>query len=218
MSEPKVLVGIPSIGTIDPMFLACAMELRRPPGTKVAIPSRVVTDQARNSVVEYALNEKFTHVLFIADDVLFPPSLLELLLAHSLAHPALAGIAGMVYARHHPHHPCAFTRKPNTPLFIPVKPEGEGVLKVDAIATAAAIFPVWAFEKVGFPWFEYLYIGNNRFTEDIAFCLKLNDMGFKFGVDLDLNLGHLGDRVPVKKATYLEACKPSIENPKILAP
>jgi GT2 family glycosyltransferase len=206
----NVLIAIPTLGSIHPRFLSCAMELKKPDGYKLVIPYRVVTDAARNEVVKYALKKNFSHVFFIDDDMTFPPTVLEDLLKRSIENPKLAGVSALSFARHAPHHPFAFNRKGKDPIFVPITNLDAGFIEVDAISTACVVFPTWVFGRTEFPWFEYLYIGPMRTTEDIAFCLKMSDLGIKFGVDTGIKLGHLGEQLEIRAEhheLYLEAAR-----------
>ncbi|MGH9389271.1 MAG: hypothetical protein ACRD1Z_06615, partial [Vicinamibacteria bacterium] len=206
MSDPKVMIGVPTVGAIDPRFYSCSMELVRPNGTMVAVPPRAVTDVARNAICRAAIDRGFSHVLFIDDDMTFPPNLLVRLLTLSIEHPEFDAIAALAFARHAPHHPMIYRRKePGSPLFSTVKEFGKGLVEVDGMATAGFLLRIESLKRIEYPWFEYLYINGQRYTEDLSFCLKMKDAGARFACDTDLEMGHLADRREIRRGDFEQA-------------
>lgn len=202
------MIGIPTVGAIDPRFFSCAMELVRPAGTLVAIPPRAVTDAARNAICEAAIKKGFTHVLFIDDDMIFPPNLLIRLLTQSIEHPEFDAVAALAFARYAPHHPMVYRRRePGSPIFSTVKEFGKGLVEVDGMATAGFMLRVESLKKIDYPWFEYLYINGQRYTEDLSFCLKMKDVGARFACDTDLEMGHLAEREVIRRNDFELAVK-----------
>lgn len=192
----RVLIGIPSVGGIDARFFACAMDLQRPPGTAVAVPPRAVTDVARNAIVKLALDRKFDYILFLDDDMTFPPGLLARLLSTALERPELDAVGALAFSRLPPHVPCVFRLRPDGATFEPVALAelGGGLVEADALHLAGTLVRTRTFLKVSYPWFEYLRRGGERYSEDVSFCLKLHAAGGRVACDSFLEMGHLADR------------------------
>jgi len=202
MTEKRVMVGIPTIGYIDPQFFACAMELRRPSGTAIAVPQRVVTDEARNFIADAAIRNKFTYILYIDDDMLFEGDLLVNLREQMEANKKFDVIGSLAFCRHSPHYPAAYTLRDDKKTYDPIEALGNGIVEVDAVSLAGAMVRVSVFEKISKPWFQYLWIDGNRYTEDIGFCRKLKSEGCRIAVNLAIKMGHLGARKIITEKDY----------------
>jgi len=69
-------------------------------------------------------------------------------------------------------------------------PEDGGLFEVHAAGSAGMMVKRHVFEEIGFPWFENSDgISTN---EDVEFCRKAREAGFKIWCDTDVRLGHLG--------------------------
>jgi hypothetical protein len=88
-----IVIGVPTAGLVSIQWHNAMMALQTPAGQTLrhvyAHSHREIGD-ARNAIVAAALAEGATHILFIADDVLVPPTALAQLLAHKL--PIVAGL------------------------------------------------------------------------------------------------------------------------------
>ena len=50
------------------------------------------------------------------------------------------------------------------------------------------------FEKIDYPWFDYqVYEGYKYYTEDVIFCKKAKELGYKIFIDTSIKCGHIVD-------------------------
>lgn len=129
------------------------------------------------------LVEHFTgdHLLLMGDDHVFPPDLPQLLSAHDLDI-----VAPLVLGRRVPFEPvCSRDGKP-------WEPEGEpGLYEVEETGTAGMLIKREVFEATESPWFNSLRTDEGQLSDDIFFCRKAKEAGFKIHVDTSIVLSHL---------------------------
>jgi hypothetical protein len=204
MKSLKVVVGMPSMGVWCEQFgmsmLGLVSDFTAPfPGfseqslrfqsTKGSILAR-----SRERIVECAMKEKATHLLFVDTDQTFPPTTLRQLLAWDK--PV---VACNIATKAQPSMPTARTKdgtQHGRPVF--TKPSSEGLEKVWRVGTGVMLVKMKVFTYVGmeaphFPqrWEPALqdYVG-----EDWAFCEKLEAAHVPIYVDhtLSKKVGHIG--------------------------
>jgi len=163
-----------------------------------------ITDDARNIVCARAINEDFTDVFFLDDDMLHPRFALHDLLIHRNDNEIVIGgmYTNKIGTRIHVYdfrdgifYPMIL--KPNT-----------GLHKCDAVASGCMLIPTSILKKIPFPWFYYKYteisetykksatitLGNKYYahwSEDTVFCHNVKKAGFDIYVDSNVNCFHL---------------------------
>lgn len=190
----RILVGVPVDTHVEPAFLESfqkAISITQSEGWVNPQPMIVayrVTNHARNLIVKRALDEEYTHILFMDADMKFPVGLLGKLLQQD------KDIIGAFYVRKVSGFlPCVF------------QSDDDGhytywtdiVEKVDALGTGALLVRTEIFKTIEFPWFEYEpYINDDgdvkQVSEDVVFCRKAKEAGFDIWIDGHLTCGHVG--------------------------
>jgi len=204
MDKIRVAICVPSAGYC-PIFFAqslaetmmCAQVLRsRSEATgfdmKIFIRQSSNIPNNREALVDMAMEWGCTHVLFIDDDMVFNPNLMEMLLSRRLPYVACN------YPKR--QTPCEFTatRADHT---------GEMVTDKNSVAMEEAWYTGFGFcmierqvfEKVAKPWFLPYFDPQQQqiSTEDNPFCEKVRAAGFKVLVDHTASrlLGHFGHHI-----------------------
>lgn len=162
-------------------------------------------DALRDSAAALAIEEGFSHLLFLDADMIWPTDTLTKILAH---HDK--GIVGGLYVMRHP---------PFAPVALRdgVAPAGSSVLQyqharevlqarvlvpVDVLGMGCTLIPVDTFAKIGpRPWFEYANDdeGWPCVTEDVPFCQKAQSAGVPLWLDASISCGHVTTSVVDRK-------------------
>lgn len=144
-------------------------------------------------------------IMIMGDDHQFPPEFALKLLALMYNHD-LDVIAPLCFKRDFPPTPVvyryeeaqedvlaenyAWNEKEQKALF-PINlndfPEG-GLIEVDGVGSAGMIVRRRVVEAMEPPWFR---LGVGHWGEDLDFCRRAQELGFKIHVDLDMSLGHI---------------------------
>lgn len=184
----KVFIGIPTSETARAaMFYDYVNNLHKPEGTIGAgfhTPSGAMN---RNLIIDEAIRTNCTHILFIDDDMAFPPDALNQLLRHDKNI-----ISGLYYNRGYPHTPVLFdfdsinryTRRHLTD-------KDHGVIQVGAVGFGFLLVKTNVFRTLIKPFVRMGEINPQERNEDIGFCFRAAHSGWDVFCDLDLPIGHI---------------------------
>jgi GT2 family glycosyltransferase len=203
----RTLIAVPSIGVNDFRFTLAFASLKKPPGTGIEGVMRSQVDVARNAMAKRALEFNYDSVLFLDDDMIPPPALLEALVAGLEARPDLSALCPMAYRRKPPHYPCAM-RCVRWPKHEPIEDINAGIVVVDSITFAATLVRTEVFRKVPFPWFEFSWYGSEWIGEDVMLSAKMLKAGMKLGCDTSLEVGHIAEGGVIGRSAW-EVTRPA---------
>lgn len=155
-------------------------------GTMFKTELHYATDQARCQLAKEAVKKKFTHILFLDDDMSFPWDTADRLVAHE--RPI---VAANYTSRVYPPMPLAW--KDGDRLWSRGR---AGLERVDFAPTGVMMIETRVFASLEMPWFktEYDAATGTWSSDDIYFCRKARAAGFDTWVDHDLSqqIGHVG--------------------------
>lgn len=204
MSSYRLAVGIPSLNMWHSEFALCLMNLclhmqkvqvpgYHGNGLKIFNKRTSLLPKSRQGIVEDALTEDCTHLLFVDSDQTFPADLV-----HRMAKRGLPVIGCNVATKIIPSSPTARLRDPKWPGGKPLftDPESKGVVEVWRLGCGVMLLNLEVFKTMPKPWFSITWnAAMNDFTgEDWYFCEQLEKAGHKIYVDQDISkeIGHLG--------------------------
>lgn len=152
------------------------------------------TAEGRNYCVIQAQKNNCTHILFVDDDMTFPPDTIERLLAHE---KEIVGVYS--YSRALPLSPTvAFLDEkgdylPQDQMGIIKRPEE--LFECYTIGMGVALIDMKLFDLIEKPWFffEAHESGKILTGEDAWMCKQAKKKGIKVYCDPTLRIGHLGD-------------------------
>lgn len=156
-------------------------------------PGTILAD-IRKTLVDNALKEDCTHVLFVDSDMRFPKDTIQRLLDADV--PVIAANCAR---RRMPTSPTAtqWDKAQEKATRIYTFPETTGYQEVDTIGCGVMMVKTEVFREVPRPWFQMpwheklqCFVG-----EDIYFCRSCQSRGIPIYIDHDLSkeIGHLGE-------------------------
>lgn len=184
-------------------FAASLVTLLKLPGTNYINTVRYIIHESRNLLVKEALEKNATHVLFVDDDMVFPPDALVRLLEKDLDI-----VCGLAFRRRPPYDPCIFVNVNDKDIF-PVEHINEGLMQIDACGSAFVLIKTEVFKAMPEPWYVWgdtslgIYTDKGGLGEDIAFSLKAKRAGFNVCCDTSLIIQHIGEEEIVDEKTYI---------------
>lgn len=149
------------------------------PDTQFFVSQGTLLCNQRTTLVREALQAGASHVLFIDSDMRFPKDTVERLLAHD---KDIIG-ANCIQRRTDVELPTA--QKEGGMLFS--SRNMKGIDEMDYLGFGVTLIKRAVFEKVSEPWFATPYDGTKFVGEDIFFCTKAKEAGFRVWVDHDLS-------------------------------
>ena len=156
---------------------------------------------ARNSLVQQALDDGCSHLLMLDTDQIYPVDTLTRLLSHNVD---VCGVR--VHRRWMPFDPIFLRGDIGKYLSVPDEEMYSGdLIQVDATGTGCLLFNMDVFLKVDPPWFEFGMHEGKPVGEDINFCSKARQKNIEIYVDTSIEVGHLATMV-VNKSLH-QICK-----------
>lgn len=204
--KTKVYVGIPSTGTVADIIPHALRQYEREYGDKIefiypaSCVHRKFHDFARNEIVEDFLKTEADILWFLDSDIVPPPHLFDLITKHG-EHWELAGAPYPVFMTPSGYKSpqvvmCVYTAD-ETGLHASKVPF-EGQRFVDGLATGCLFIKREVFKQLAKPYFEFKFDAVNRSMtegEDLGFCKKVNELGYKFFTDFSMVCGHYKDNI-----------------------
>jgi len=186
---PLCYVAILTRGTVPVKWARSLRELVLPNST-IGFIAGMPFDHARNTAVETVLKNNFKWLLFLDDDVIAPPNVLETLTRHELDI-----VSGLYYRRNIPITP-VMMREGIPPSYITDFTPGS-LIEADLVGCGCLLIHRRVLETVPSPWFEWRLDRkdlpeNEKCSEDFAFCRNAKKSGFKIYVDTSVSCEHAG--------------------------
>ena len=190
----RILIGIPCnrqirTQTVNSLF---GISNRTPYdlGLRIATQGFTISEN-RNVLAAQAVRDKYDYLLFIDDDMAFPPCLLNKMLSHR------KDIVGVAY------HPRFKIGKDDPTYFdkthiITVKDKNiKELFECRAVGTGIMLIKTEIFLKIPRPWFKMktAKTGMTLMGEDWYFCQKARKSGFSVWCDPGVPVSHIGDSV-----------------------
>lgn len=153
--------------------LATAMQFIRVP-VQLFLGIGCYIHQNRDTCVRQAMENECSHLLFIDSDVLFNHDAIAKIIAHDL------DIVGARY------------NKRILPVESTVKDEIDKLSEVPFVPAGFLLINMEVFKKIGKPYFSF---DEKSDSDDLYFCNKALDSGFKVWCDPTIPVGHMGSAV-----------------------
>lgn len=211
MSNGKMLlvgVAVPSSGEWKVDFALSLLEIQRAliqhpkvkgytgVGLKIFCQRGSMLAQQRQGLVDKAIEGGCSHVLFLDDDMVFPPHLIHMLASHHrnvvACNCPTKAIPGSPTARTFVKGDAA-----GRPLYTTFG--AKGLVKVWRVGTGVMLINLKVFEKIPKPWFDFTWKEGYDATEgeDWYLCKKFEEAGVEVFVDQEASafIGHIGSYV-----------------------
>lgn len=201
MPPPRILIGIPARDTVYQYTYDSLMNLDIS-GLDVSWHNSIGYGiaQSRNKIADYALNNGFTHILYVDDDVVLPVDSLKNLIEDGqkavFGYYARRSKKG-IYEGHvsvYKTGESSYTNKFSEEELKSKRNAGEFLVKIHGGGMGCALIESSVFEKIDFPYFKYIeYSGPKRnvLSEDLYFCNQLKSAQIPIFVDTRVGCGHV---------------------------
>ena len=186
----KLLIAIPSLDFMHPEFVKSLLALtarlsRDGIEHEVRIESGTLVYIARDKLAQYAVAAEFTHVLGLDSDMVFTEDLLDDLL--------FAGkdfVTGIAATRRKPFITCVFKSLNPCQRFMPdeIPKDTFEIAGCGFACVLTSIDIIKAVKRANGTSFTPTQLHG----EDLAFCKRARDLGFKIYAEPGVRVGHIG--------------------------
>lgn len=212
----NILIAVPSMDSVPAVFAQSLSMLQKVGDCAVAFQIGSLVYDSRNNLAKHALSMKADYILWLDSDMMFEPDILEKMMA-KMQEKNLDILSGIYYRRRHPFSPVLlkklsvdennfatyenYNSYPEDDIF-----EVEGIGFGCVLMSSDVLFDVAAQFK---DWFSPL----GRVGEDLSFCWRARQCGYKIFADPEIQLGHCGSQI-ITKGFYEAFIKQLKENEK----
>lgn len=195
--ENKIFIAVPTNRGLRPKMAESLVKMIC--ATKENIEIKIATEgytiaENRSYLVWRAIEARATHILFIDDDMVFPPETLDRLLS---LNKEIVGVNS--HGRKLPlQTTVTFWEKDwiDNGVDLPQRPEmPKELFEVKEVGGGVLLVDMQVFEKIDKPWFAFTSNEEGWTTqgEDGHFCMQARNKGIKIWCDPTITIGHLGE-------------------------
>ena len=212
--KKKILIAIPTARNIEPDTFKAIYDLEVPDGYETTFQFfyGYNIDQIRNLIADWIVNG-FDYLFSVDSDIAFSKDTLKKLLAHNkdvvsgLYIQRKPGLHILEVYEHNGHGGVS-----NIPYG---KIKGRGLVEIAGCGFGCALIKAEVFKAIGYPQFEYhsAIDHKNTVSEDVDFCRKALNKGFKIWADTTIQCQHTGS------FTFnVDNAIPSTDTPAVVIP
>ena len=190
----RLLIAIPTTDYIPADFVKSLAKLQQELGRRgiaydVEVQSGTLVYIARNRLANKAINEHYTHVLWIDSDMVFGEKVYE-----DLMEVGKEMVCGAFVSRRPPYGPCIYTSIEQNAIE-KVKDFGIRPFRVDGCGFALVLTNVELLQAVT-QKFGTCFQPTDYYGEDLAFCWRVKQLGREIWCEPTVRPGHIA-HIPV---------------------
>lgn len=185
----KLLIAIPSYDAMRPEFVRSLVELEqklREDGVRyeVKIITGTLVHAARDRLAQHAVNNEFTEVLWIDDDMVFDKYLYE-----DLKMVRKDIVCGLFISRHYPYCSCLFSSLDPVERITEYPDEA---FQVAGCGFGAVLMDANVLKDVMTNNGGKCFVPEQKLGEDCAFCMRATRLGYQIWCEPTARVGHVG--------------------------
>jgi hypothetical protein len=190
MVDPKVLIGVIT-GEYGRRadFYDYYNLMEKPEGSMALFCHDRSPAKGRNMIIQTAIEQGCTHILFLDDDMAYPANTILKLLAHDKD-----AVTGLYLSRAYPHQPLIFDEfdEDGKALYSYLTETTPPLKKVVAAGLGCVLIKVEALQKMEPPWVRLGELDIQEWCDDIGFFWRFYKAGLELYCDTTLHIGHIG--------------------------
>ena len=198
MDQIKLMVAIPTLDYMHEKFVESLTNLTKhlcelgiefdicfERGTLVYI--------ARDKLVKKAINEEFSHVLWLDADMVFDPDMIDILLEMKEDM-----VCGLFRGRHEKRMVCLYSSLSPITRYEALDSNPEllnDILEVDACGFGCVLTTVELLSKIFYENDFTCFTPMRMFGEDLSFCVRAKELGYNIYCNPKAEVGHVGNAI-----------------------
>lgn len=192
----KILIAIPCMDQVPALFAQSLSCLKKVGECQIGFQIGSLVYTSRNELARHAMKNGFDYVLWLDSDMIFEPDMLERMLK-VMEENNIKFLTGLYFRRRPPYSPVLFDQMEPRQKgwkftefdFVP-----EGLFEVGACGFGCVLMATEVLLDVNLKH-GYLFHPLNDGGEDISFCWRARQCGYKIMCDPSIVCGHVGNVV-----------------------
>ena len=191
----KVLIAVPCMDTVPSQFAQSLAVLNKVENCAIAFQMGSLIYTSRNNLASMAVQNECDYVLWLDSDMIFPPDVLQKLLEDREKGDIITGV---YYRRVKPFKPVLYSK-------LEINDEGcdwlgyddyptDDLFEVAGCGFGCVLTPTNVFLDVA-QKFGDMFAPINGVGEDLSFCWRAKQCGYKIMADPSIQCGHVGHYV-----------------------
>lgn len=192
----RTLIAIPCMDQVPALFAQSLSTMRMVGECQIAFQIGSLIYTSRDDLARYAMKEGFDYVLWLDSDMVFPEDFHERMLK-TLTENNLDILSGIYYKRKPPYSPVIFDKmqlKGKIWDYSWLEDVPDSLFEVGACGFGCVLLKTEVLMSVQLKH-GYLFHPMQNGGEDVAFCVRARDCGYKIMCDPTIVCGHVGNVV-----------------------
>lgn len=192
----RTLIAIPCMDQVPALFAQSLATMRMVGECQIAFQIGSLIYTSRDDLARYAMKEGFDYVLWLDSDMIFPEDFHERMFK-TLTENNLDILSGIYYKRKPPYSPVIFDKmqlKGKIWDYSWLEDVPDSLFEVGACGFGCVLLKTEVLMSVQLKH-GYLFHPMQNGGEDVAFCVRARDCGYKIMCDPTIVCGHVGNVV-----------------------
>lgn len=193
-NETKVFIAVPSMDFVAAGFAQSLATLNKFGQCQVSFICGSLIYDARNKLAAQAMKAEADYVMWFDSDMTFAPNTMIKLLQDMEANPDAGIISGIYFRRSVPYTPVAFQEfdiVDGKAKFTNYEGELTGIHEVGGVGFGCCLVRADVLFEC-FAKYETCFSPIASVGEDLSFCWRAKQLGYKTLLDTDIKCGHVG--------------------------
>lgn len=198
MDDKKYMIAIPAMDTMPTATVASLMSLKRIGANRCSFLCNSLVYDARNMLVQEAIDTGADRVLFIDSDMFFMPDLMERLAARM--DEGLDFVCGLYFRRKIPTTPCIYSNvhiinnAGKTQVYTDYPKDS--LFKIAGCGFGAVMVSTKLLKHVQDELCKPFLPYSGALGEDLSFCYRAHNLlGYDLWCDSSIKVGHVGQMI-----------------------
>lgn len=190
----KTLIAIPCMDQVPALFAQSLATMKMVGECQIAFQIGSLIYTSRNELSAYAMEKGFDYILWLDSDMIFPEDFHERMLK-TLIDNNLDILTGIYYKRRPPYSPVLFNEMKSTKRgwkYSWVEDVPNELFEVEACGFGCVLMKTEVLMSVRLKH-GYLFHPMRDGGEDVSFCWRARDCGYKIMCDPAIVCGHVGN-------------------------
>lgn len=196
-NEPKILIAIPCMDKVEAQFAQALATLEKVGHCIISMEIGSLIYNSRNNLCKTALQLNCDYILWLDSDMVFPPETLKRLL-EVMEKTGADIVSGLYFRRVAPYTPVAFSKLDINGKLCSWEnyngPLDQGPQEVPGIGFGCVLHRTELLLEMAAQFTDFFGPLANV-GEDLSFCWRARQLGYKIVLDTNLKLGHVGHAV-----------------------